>query len=51
MNTTSICRKLLTILPLTCALGAFPAWGEDNGGGAVLACVESYHVYCVEDEP
>lgn len=28
-----------------------PAWGEDTGGGAVLACVESYHVYCVEDEP
>jgi hypothetical protein len=34
MNTTSICRKLLTILPLTCALGAFPTWGEDNNVAA-----------------
>ena len=37
MNTTSICRKLLTILSLTCALGAFPAWGEDNAAAAPAA--------------
>jgi tetratricopeptide (TPR) repeat protein len=30
MNTTSICRKLLPIMSLSCALGAIPAWGKDN---------------------
>ena len=30
MNTTSICRYLLSMLSLTCVLAAFPARGEDD---------------------
>jgi len=37
MSTTSICRGLLSILSLTCALGTLPVRGQDNAAAAPAA--------------
>jgi hypothetical protein len=37
MSTTSICRGLLSILSLTCALGTLPVRGQDNAAPAPAA--------------